>query len=139
MALLRRLLIEPFMTKRPIAITLIAWLFILVGAGTLIGALFVALLADSSHIHDPLGRFHGHELLAIGVAVGAGVGGLLLLKRKGWGRWLILAWLVFHTVMSYRHGMTKFVVYLGLTVVIGTLLFLPTASAYLRGERDQTT
>ncbi len=127
------------MNKRPLAITLIAWLFILVGAGTLIGAVFIALLADSSHINDPLGRFHWEELVAIGLALAAGIGGLLLLKCNAWGRWLIPGWLVFHTVISYPHSMMKFSVHLGLTVVIGTLLFLPNATAYLRGERAERT
>lgn len=124
------------MNHRPLSITLIAWLFILVGIGTLVFALFVALLADSSHIHDPLGRFSGDDLLVIGIAVAAGAGGLLLLKRIGWGRWLILVWLVFHTAISYPHGVMKFVVHLGLTIIIGAVLFLPSASAYLRSERD---
>jgi phosphatidylglycerophosphate synthase len=126
------------MTKRPVAITLIAWLFILVGAGTLIGAVFIALLADSSHMHDPLGRFQWHELLAIGMALAAGVGGVLLLKRNGWGRWLILAWLVFHAVISYWHTATRPGVHIGLALIIGALLLLPNASAYLRGGRDRT-
>lgn len=125
--------------KRPFTITLIAWLFILAGAGTLLFALFVALLADSSHIHDPLGRFSGEDLLVIGIAVAAGASGVLLLKRKAWGRWLILGWLAFRIVMSYPHGLMKFGVHLGLAVVIGVLLFLPNASAYLRGEREDRT
>lgn len=125
--------------KRPFTITLIAWLFILVGAGTFLFALFVALLADSSHIHDPLGRFSGEDVLVIGIAVAAGAGGVLLLKRKAWGRWLVLAWLVFHTAMSFSHSVMKFAVHLGLAVVIGVLLFLPNASAYLRGEREDRT
>jgi hypothetical protein len=127
------------MPKRPLSITLIAWLFILVGIGTLVFALFVALLADSSHIHDPLGRFSGDDLLVIGIAVAAGAGGLLLLKRNGWGRWLILAWLIFHTAISSTHNAMKFAVHLGLTIVIGAVLFLPSASAYLRSERDKRT
>ncbi len=127
------------MNHRPLSITLISWLFILVGIGTLVFALFVALLADSSDIHDPLGRFSGEDILMIGIAIAAGAGGLLLLKRNGWGRWLILGWLIFHTVMSYPHGVMKFAVHLGLTIIIGAALFLPSASAHLRNGPNGRT
>lgn len=127
------------MPKRPLSITLIAWLFILVGAGTLLFALFFSLLADSSHIHDPIERFHADDLIAVAVAVAAGSGGVFLLKGDAWGRWLILVWLVFHTAISYAHSTMEFAVHSGLTIIIGVLLFLPDASAYLRSGPNGRT
>ena len=41
--------------------------------------------------------------------------------------------------MSYPHGMVKFAIHLAPTVVTSTLLFMPNASAYLLGERNERT
>ncbi|HMC97907.1 MAG TPA: hypothetical protein VKG92_09645, partial [Flavobacteriales bacterium] len=116
--------------KRPIVITLIAWLFILVGAGTLLRSLFFALLADSSHIRDPLGRFRWDDLLAVAVALASLLGGVLLLKRSEWGRWLILAWLLFHVVIVVDRPIMVLATHFALMLVVGYFLMRPQATAY---------
>lgn len=115
---------------RDLPLTLIAWLFILMGMGVLLFALFVALLADSSHIGDPLGRFQPDDLWAIGSALIAFVGGILLLKRKAGGRWLILAWLIFHVLIGIHHPLPKLITHAVLLLIIGYFLFQPAAAVY---------
>jgi hypothetical protein len=89
---------------RPISMTGVAWLFVAVGTVTFI-------------YHSP-GLLHPHmddflveftELLAL-------VAGLFMLRRQNWTRWLALAWMVFHVVLSAFppfHGLAVHVLVFG--------------------------
>jgi len=106
--------------KRPWAVTAVGILFIAAG-----GVGFVY------HVQErPVDRWMvGIELIRV-LAV---VGGVFLLLGRGWARWLVLAWMAFHVVVSAFHSRQEFAVHLVLLLVIGYLLLRPPGSEYFRG------
>lgn len=109
--------------KRPLAITALACLYIAVGA---IG--FIAHFPDISA--TSLFRFDG---LAIGITeLLAVVTGLFLLRGSNWARWVALAWIAFHVVISALNAFHEFVVHALFCAAIAWLLFRPDAARYFR-------
>ena len=84
--------------KRPLAITIIGWLFIIVG----VAAMGYHLV--QTNWSDPLGDGNGWVLL---VRLLAGVGGWLVLRGVSMGRWLLLVWMAYHVLLSYFHSLTE--------------------------------
>jgi hypothetical protein len=68
----------------------------------------------------------GTELLAV-------VAGVFLLRGRNWARWLVVAWMVFHVVLSAVHPGHALVVHGVLTAVVIYFLFRAPASEYFRG------
>lgn len=56
--------------------------------------------------------------------------GLLLLLRISWGRWLAIAWLVYHIIISAYNSISKTIIHIVLLIIVSILLFLPVSSAY---------
>lgn len=110
------------MNKRPMAVTVVAWLYVLVGVGGLIG-----------HFHDifPINRdgvwIAVTEILAI-------VAGAFMLRGQNWARWLALAWMAFHVVLSAFPVSYALAVHCLFFVVIGWALLQRSAAEYFRGQ-----
>jgi hypothetical protein len=116
--------------KRPLSVTILACVYIAVGA---IGLIFHAREIQANH----LWRFDGiaiemTEALAL-------VSGVFLLRGREWARWLALAWMAFHVVLSAFHAIPELVVHSGLCALIAWLLFRMPASQYFRDGRTQPT
>ena len=114
-------------SRRPLAVTIVGGLYILVGVAGL-----------AYH----LGGFKPHPfpwgLLAIDlVRVLAVVAGIYILRGDNWARWLALAWMAFHVGISMLNGWQPVVMHAIFLVVISFLLlrrasteyFVPTATA----------
>lgn len=107
-------------SKRPLLITILACVYLLVGIAGF--------------------AFHFRELLTIqrdSIAVEiaellAVVCGIFLLRRQNWARWLALAWMAFHVIVSASHPVRELVVHAVLFVVIAWILFLPSTRRYFR-------
>ena len=118
--------------RRPLGITLIALLFILVGAAGLLNDLWPLL---TSRAAEHLARLRSEGLVDIGPAwtsrVASMVGGIGLLRGRNWARWLLAAWMVFHIGLSVLHSMNRLAIHLvfflpilyGLFVGSGRLFF----------------
>jgi uncharacterized membrane protein HdeD (DUF308 family) len=74
-------------TKRPIAVIVIACLYIVVGAA--------GLIAHFRDLHQPETKW---ILLVEFLALLAGI---FILLRHNWARWLAVAWMAFHVAISY--------------------------------------
>ena len=85
---------------------------------------FVYHLSDS-----PLGPWI--VLISI-VRIVAVIGGVFLLKGHNWARWLMLAWLGFHVVVSAFHSLSEFMPHVVLLIVVGCVLLRPSASKYFQ-------
>ena len=109
------------MKPRPLSITLVGCLFVAAGA---VG---IAYHAGDFRKAPPL-----EYALVCFVRVLAIVGGVFLLRGRDWARWLLLAWLASHVVLSAFHNTAELAMHAALLVVIGYLLLRPTASAYFR-------
>ena len=110
--------------KRPLPVTILGCLFIVVG---LVG--FVYHLSES-----PLDRWV--VLISI-VRIIAVVGGVFLLMGHNWARWLMLAWLAFHVVVSAFHSLSESIAHVVLLITVGSILLRPPASKYFQSAPSE--
>ncbi len=108
------------MPRRPLSITIISWLFILFGSIALIGGFVTTDLKSHWYIH--LSR-----LLQI-------VAGVFMLYGRNWARWLLVAWIAFHIVISALHSVLFLLMHVAIFSVILFIVFRRRASAYFNAE-----
>ena len=95
------------MVQRPLSVSIIGWLYILTGAAGMV-----------YHFISP--DFFGVDhLLILGIRLLAIIGGIFVLRRTNWARWLIMAWIAYHVILSFWHSIPE--------VLMHGLIFLLTA------------
>ena len=113
-------------SRRPLAITVVGWLFIAVGAVGLTYHLLPQQLAGFKARHGT-----DAELVWVcAVRAVASLCGVFLLRGCNWARWLLAAWMAYHVALSLFHSAMEVVVHALLFGVVGYFLFRPQASAY---------
>jgi hypothetical protein len=112
------------MNKRPIPVTAVAWLYILVGVASLIFHVkeFTALRNSTPRDFALICLI---RLLAV-------VAGAFLLLAKDWARWLALAWMAFHVVVSAFNSVDMLAMHGALFLLIAYILLGREARAYFR-------
>lgn len=115
------------MNQRPLSVTLIACLYILTGA-----------IGGARHILEQ-GTFQYDIVWIELVSVIAIVCGVYMLRSHNWARWLALAWIAFHVVLSAFHSMSQLAIHSLLCAVFAYFLFRPTATRYFRTPRTQAS
>jgi hypothetical protein len=111
------------MNKRPLSIILISWLFISVGSIALVYHL----------LPQHIGELKGQGLVWVClVRLLAIVSGVFMLRGLNWARWLLVAWIGFHVILSAFHSAFEVVVHGLLFAVIIYFLFRAQAAAYFR-------
>ena len=119
------------MKKRPIAVTIVSVLFVIVGAGGMIKGVW-SLLAGRA------GGITGHELLDASLvevsSLAALLSGLFMWRGANWARWLCIAWMAFHVVISLGHDSVKLIVHCVWLVLLTVVLFWPSVNAYFRSD-----
>lgn len=121
------------MIKRPLAITVVSLLFVLVGAGEIIeGPLRLhssttqPAAVEQNEVRDAVYVFlTGLVALA---------GGILTFRGSNWGRALLLSWMAFHIVLSILHSMSRLVVHGVLFAVILFFMFKASSSDYFKSR-----
>jgi hypothetical protein len=117
--------------KRPIAVTIVSVLFIIIGAVVMFRGVW-SLVAGRG------GGITGHELMDVALvevsSLAALLGGIFMLRGANWARWLCIAWMAFHVVISIGHERMKLIVHSFWLVVLTVILFWPSATAYFRKE-----
>ncbi|MGD1070417.1 MAG: hypothetical protein ABSB15_09775 [Bryobacteraceae bacterium] len=96
--------------------TILAWLYIAVGTGG-----FVSHLTDGVWV----------EL----VELAAVIAGAFMLRGTNWARWLAVAWMAFHLILSAFHAFHEIAVHSLFLAVIAWLVFRSEAARYFRGAR----
>jgi hypothetical protein len=126
------------MNNRPRSITIISWIFIVLGAVTLIFGLLPPIdesaaqqSADPAARH-PLDHAYVHVIRATAI-----VCGVAMLYGHNWGRWLLVVWIAGHVLIGFWHSLWGSVVHVVLFGVILYFLFRPQASAYFRGTSTE--
>ncbi len=114
------------MNERPLFLTIISFLFIGTGA---IGVLYH--LADFWAQHP----FQYGVLWISLVRLSAIVAGIYVLRGRNWARWLSLAWISFHVVLSVFHSWFQAAVHGLLCAAFAYFLFRPRASRYFHSRR----
>ncbi len=117
------------MNKRPLSVTVLAWVYIAVGA---IG--FVYHLPDL-HANHAL-QFDGVWIELVRLL--AVLAGAFMLRGHNWGRWLALAWIAFHVIVGALHSFQQFGIHCLFCAVIAFFLFRPEATRYFRRVRIET-
>ena len=123
------------MIQRLRSITIIAWIFIAVGATGLLkdlwplvfnaGAQLAKLKADG--LAD-LGPAWTSRLLAI-------LGGIGLLRGYNWARWLLVVWMVFHIGLSALHSSEELLVHTAIFTPILYFLFRRSSTSFFDGAK----
>jgi hypothetical protein len=111
------------MNKRPLSVTIIAWIFILAGA--------IGLLYHLNELRAPNAALRETVPIAL-VRVLAIVAGIFMLRGSNWARWLALAWLAFHVVLSIFHPLFELVFHALLFATITYFLLRARANQYFR-------
>jgi hypothetical protein len=111
------------MKKRPIAVTIIGWLLVLVGAA---GSVYNFRMVGLHHV------FHGGNVWIFVVEVIALVCGIFLLRGKNWARWLALAWMGFHVGFSFLVSWSQGTMHAVILLILAYFLFRSDAQVYFR-------
>ena len=109
--------------KRPLIVILVALLFIAAGA---VGLIY--------HLSES--RFEPGIILISLIRLLAIVGGVFLLMRQNWARWLLVAWLAFHVAVSAFHSVQEVLAHGVLLAIIAYFLFTPPASKYFSSTSE---
>jgi hypothetical protein len=113
--------------KRPLSVTIVACLYLAVGT---IG--FIVHFRELLDRHPDAVGMEVTEAIAI-------LCGVFLLRGDNWARWLALAWIAFHVVLSAFHGIPELAVHALFCAVIAWLLFRREAARYFRRARVEPT
>jgi hypothetical protein len=113
--------------NRPISVTILACIFLLVGTA---GFVF--------HFREmlPLQR---DGLLVEFTEILAVVAGAFMLRGHDWARWLALAWMAFHVAISIGDPVRKLAMHAVIFVLIAWVLLRPAARRYFRGTGAPAT
>jgi chromate transport protein ChrA len=107
--------------KRPLPVTILGCMFIVAGLAGL--------------VYHLSGSPRDHWLVLISIIwIIAVVGGVFLLMGHDWARWLLLAWLAFHVVVSAFHSVSESIAHLVLLAVVGYFLLGPRPSKYFQSR-----
>ena len=117
------------MKKRPISVTVVSVVFILIGGGGLLRGVW-SLMSGMG------GGITNHGLMDIALVSISGIlallSGAFMLRRANWARWLCIIWMALHVVISIGHEMSKVVVHSVMLVVLLIVLLWTNANAYFR-------
>ena len=111
------------MQNRPLTVTLLSWLLIAAGA---IGIAYHFTEFTAQH------PFQLENVLILCVRLLAVISGAFMLRGQDWARWVALAWIAFHAVLSFFHSTHEAVMHSILLVLFAYLLFRPEVRAYFR-------
>jgi hypothetical protein len=109
------------MTHRPLSVTVVAWIFIVAG---IVG------IAYHARELDPQNPFGNDVLVACLIRLLAIVGGAFALRGHNWARWLMLAWIAYHVVLSAFHSPMELIMHAVIAAIVAFALFRRPANAY---------
>jgi hypothetical protein len=104
--------------KRPISVTILACVYLAVGA-----------LGFAAHFRELLARYPDAVPIEL-TELAAIVCGAFLLRGHNWARWLAMAWIAFHVVLSAFHQIPELIIHTLFCAAIAWILFRPEAARY---------
>jgi phosphatidylglycerophosphate synthase len=115
--------------KPPWPVMLVAILYIAIGA--------IGFVYHLPAFHGQYG-FHQEDFWIELTEAIALISGVFLLLGRNWARWLALAWIAFHVLLSAFHSLQEVIIHSVLCAIIAFLLFCPPAMRFFRGRRNPT-
>ena len=116
------------MTKRPISVTIVSWVYILAGV---VG---IAAHITEFDLHHP---FSNDPVLALIVRLLAIVAGVFMLRRANWARWLAIVWIAYHVVLSSFHSVPAAALHALLLAVFTYFLCRRQANVYFTDQMTE--
>ena len=110
------------MKKRPISIIIVSTLFILAGV--------VGFAYQVKELSDKLYE----TIWVLFVEILAVTCGILLLFKICWARWLAIAWLLYHIIISAFNSTSEMIAHIVFLIIVSILLFLPISSKYFQSK-----
>jgi len=107
--------------KRPLSVTIIAWIYLIMGV---VGFVYHLIMQNSLHPF-PFDVLWVELIFLTAIASGA-----YTLRGHNWARWLALAWIAFHVVLSIFHNLPELAIHALLCAVLAFFLFRSAASRY---------
>lgn len=114
------------MNKRPLAVIIIACVYIATGA---------AGLANQLSEFDARHPFANDVAWVALVSLIAIVSGIYMLRGHNWARWLALAWMGFHVILNIFHTRLELAVHALFFGILTYFLFRPAVSRYFGTAR----
>jgi hypothetical protein len=118
------------MNKRPLSVTVLGWLYIVTG---------VLGLARRVTEFKPQPAFPYDTVLVSLLSLAAIIGGVYLLRGMNWARWLAIAWIGFHVILSAFHSLSEFAIHCLICAAFVYLLTRPPVNQYFRTASAQPT
>jgi|GEM_PF-934068 len=116
--------------KRPIAVVIIGWFFIVAGT---VGFIY--------HLHELSiqAPFANDAIWVLLVRLLAIAGGILTLRGANAGRWLLVIWLLYHLVLSYLHTFSEMIMHAILLAAGAYALFHPRSTRFFRNVKTRSS
>ncbi|MES2222963.1 MAG: hypothetical protein V4587_18580 [Acidobacteriota bacterium] len=114
-------------SPRPISITILACIYIAVG---IMGLIY--------HFHEIIALQQDSLWIALTEIV-AIVCGVFMLRGQNWARWLALAWIAAHVILSAFTSLHQFLMHSLICALIAWVLLHPTAARYFRSSEAAST
>ena len=121
------------MDKRPRSITVISWIFIVLGSIAFLSSLLPYFDNDTA---SRIAYLKAHWIVHVARVV-AVVCGVFMQYGFNWARWLLVVWIGFHLVISVLHSPLQLIVHGLLFALVLYFIFRPQASAYFCGTRTE--
>lgn len=118
------------LAKRPLSVTILGSVYLVVGIVSFFYH-FSELQSGHPFPYDAV-WIELTELVAI-------LCGAFLLQGQNWVRWLAVAGMAFHLMLSFFHSIQEFAIHSLLCAVIAWLLFRPDAARFFRSARVTPT
>jgi hypothetical protein len=115
------------MHKPPLSVLLIGVLFVTLGC--------LDLYRGLAPLWHGATRLAGDDWLVLIIGVAALVGGVLLILGHNWARWLLVAWMALHVVISVWHPL-QLVMHAVIFGLLTFVLFRGRAAEYFRRARS---
>src|SRR5215510_15060918 len=114
------------MEQRPRSITIISWIFIIFGSvARVYGLLPIRGVTLSQCVVELKTHWYVHLSRTLEL-----VAGVFMLYGRNWARWLLVAWIAFHIVISALHSVLFLLMHVAIFSVILFFVFRRRASAY---------
>jgi hypothetical protein len=111
------------MKKRPIPVVIVSIVFILTGC--------IGFIYHFNELFEP--NYKLYELIwVLLLRILAVVCGILLFLGIDWARWLAIAWLLYHVLLSSLHSTSEMITHIFLLIIFSVLLYLPASNGYFK-------
>lgn len=115
------------MNKRPLTVTIIGWLLVAIGVA-----------ASAFHLSelrwDALRGWNSWIFLVELVVI---VSGVFVLRGANWARWLGVAWIGAHVVISFLNSWGQVAIHALILFLLACFLFRPESNAYFRKRESK--